>query len=224
MEASDREQTPPEPVAQEVTRRGLDERLKGLAPISALYAEHVHKYIAYAVAFMSLLVCIGVLGWTFRTSKLQERFIALDGSQTFHIGYASLDQSPVYHTSALMAAQAHYQRSPVGLDLPELAQAMYSRKAYDSLNSEVRAQVEDLRVRNIHQKPEISEIRALREREGIRFLEVRGELLRSGSFQGMPIAEAEPFAILFALQRNPNLGQRGQYPYVVVNYQVAEIR
>lgn len=209
---------------QQVIRKPLDKRLKGLAPINALYAEHIHKYIAYGVAVVSLMVAVFFVAWSFRISKMQERFIALDGSNTFHIGEASFNDIPLYQTTALLATQAHYQRSPIGLDLPELAEAMYSASAYEGLRAEVERNAEDFEIRNLHQKPEISQIRAMREREGLRFIEVRGNLIRSGNYNRLPISESEPFAILFAIQRNPNLGLRGQYPYIIANYRIATIQ
>jgi hypothetical protein len=211
-------------VTQTVHRKPLDKRLRGLAPINALYAEHIHKYIAYGVAVVSLMVSAGFIAWAFQVSKMQERFIALDGSNTFHIGHTSFNEIPLYQTTALLATQAHFQRSPIGLDLPELARSMYAASAYESLSRDVEAGQEDFEVRNLHQKPEISQIRAMREREGLRFIEVRGNLIRSGSFNRMAISESEPFAILFAIQRNPNLGQRGAYPYIVANYRIATIQ
>ena len=148
---------------------------------------------------------------------------AVDGSNTIHFG--PLDalniRSPVFQKTALNATQAALQRSPVGLDLPELAQAIFRADAYEHLQKDVTAQLPDLVARDLHLKPEISKITALAEKEGTRLIEVRGQWVGSGVFRNNAIAESPSFQLLIAIVENPNLGDANFAPFIVSDYRLS---
>ena len=228
-EASSSPEAPPEEEVKKTRARNTPHRSKEAdrLPINFLWAEHAQKWMAIALAVLSLAGASAFSYYTLKLSKEDMKVIVLDGSDTFHVGplESMHPRSPVFTRTALLAAQAHYQRSPAGLDLAELGRDIYEGPAFKKLEEDYKQQRADIEVRNIHQKPEIDQIRALRETpEGVRIIEVSGSLVRAGSFQGLSISESEKFAILFALVRNPRAGDRAAFPFVVMDFAYAEVR
>ncbi len=192
--------------------------------IGKLSSEHAKKNSAYLFAVACLVGCIVVLSLAVRSIKSEEKVFVLDESNTISIGHLHSLKNNVtlYQKIALVAAQAILQVSPIGLDLPEIAESLLSDKAYKKLCLEVNENLSHFKVKNLHQKPEIDVIETIKEIEGKKFVRVRGQLIRAGSFGGYPISESKEFVLVVAFIRNPKLSDRGQYPFIIADYMLKE--
>lgn len=192
------------------------------SPVGLLHSAQYRMYAGLGFGVFSLLFSLVFMFLTVQEMKSTERVFVIDPSNTIYTG--QLDKidlaSPVYERIALLATQSFYQRSPVGFDLPKLLQALYMPLAYDKAEVHLNSEIADIRTRNLHQKPEISRIDALRERGEIRIIRVTGQLIRSGSFEGVPLSESEPFRFIIALRPNENLAERGEFPFRVSDLKV----
>lgn len=168
------------------------------APVRAMASERFQKNIWAGVAVVSLLfgtVSPVLIAMHYeRVLNARQFMFAIDGANTIHSGPMERVnlQSQVLVTTAINAAQALLQRSPVGLDLPEMVSGLcfadprQPQSIVTKLNADVEAQMPDIKVRNLHQKPEIGKVTALSEKGGYRILEVRGQLIRAGNIEGRP--------------------------------------
>jgi hypothetical protein len=199
-------------------------------PVRALASDRAQKHVWAGVAIFSLVV--STLSPIFIINHFQQQMnerpyvFVLDAASTIHAGpmeRLSLS-SEIFSTTALHATQAALQRSPVGLDLPEIAKGMFTESALKKLEKDVEAQMPDIQARSLHQKPEISAVTALNEKAGFRTLEVKGQILRSGKIGGTALAEPSlPFQLLLLIKQNPKMSERGQYPFVVSDYKFRQI-
>lgn len=195
-----------------------------MSPISRLMSEHYQK-LAYLFGILCLIFAVVAQIITIKNVRQESKVFAIDGAGTIHVGLLEdlKSNSPLFENIALTATQVVFQRSPVGLDLLELQPHLFSELAIKKLNTDVTDQLEDLKARNLHQKPEISQIISLAEKKGVRYLQVKGTIVGAGSFQGVPITEAHEFKIFFALEANKNLSDKKRYPYIIADFTIKEM-
>jgi hypothetical protein len=182
--------------------------------------ESLHLWMIMG-GIVSLMAALTFVFLTLRQERIQPRVFAVDGGGTIMVGpleHLHLN-SPIFQTTALWAAKAILERSPVGLNLPEVASGILEPNVRQRVLDEIKLEAEDFRQRRIHQHPEVSRIEALAEREDeSRIIRLQGQLIRAANFGGMDDSEVVPFVLVLSLRPNPRLGQRGQYPFVVADY------
>lgn len=191
------------------------------SPVNLLAAEHQRAQFAVIIAVGALLVAVGVLIYALMREPGQPRVFVIDTVGNITVGPLEplTLQSPLFQTTALWATKAILERSPSGMNLPEIAEGVLTHAVLQRVRGEVQAEREHFRTRQIHQNPEINRIEALADREDdTRILRVTGQLIRAASFGGLDDSEAIPFILVLSLSPNPRLGQRGQYPFVVTDF------
>ncbi len=194
---------------------------RDFTPIRALASERRQKHLWQGVAIVSLLVGSTVpllIVSQYEAAKSRQPFVyVLDPQKGIHAGpMERLNlNSAIFSTTAINVTQAALQRSPVGLDLPEMVAGLFRADAAEKLKKDVEAQMPDIRARNLHQKPEITQIKALSENGGVRILEVNGQLIRAGSLDGTAISDPSmSFQLVIAVMENGRMNERGQYPFI----------
>jgi len=195
------------------------------SPISHFMAEHQQKKIAFAFGISCLVFTILAQVMTIKNMHREEKVFVIDGSDTLHIGPLEIisQKSPIFTTIALVATQVVFQRSPVGLDLSELMPHLFKEEAMKKLRVDVSEKLGELKAKNLHQKPEISQIKSLAEKDGTRILQVTGNLIGSGVFEGIPLLEAHKFKVTFAINPNKNLSEKKLYPFVIADFKINEL-
>lgn len=176
-----------------------------------------------SILSLAAVVAMGVFCYlTVESISGETKTVVIDGAGNFHVGYSdfvSLD-SPIFSQTAIIATQAALQVSKVGLNLDELAQEIFTKKAYERLVAQVESEKPELDAKNLHIKPEISLIEALAEKEGQRIIQVSGNLVVAGSYEDMPIAETIPFKCVYAIGPNPDLSEIRRFPYVINDFRI----
>lgn len=195
------------------------------APINSFLSEHQQKKFAFIFGISCLIFAIIAQVLTIKVLRHEAHVFVIDGAQNLHIGpLETLNSgSPLFQILALTATQIVFNRSPVGLDLKELKDHLFTDEAAKLLDQDVLNNLEALRSKNLHQKAEVAMIKTIAEKNGTRYLHVRGNILGSGVFEGMPIVESQKFQINFALKPNPKLSDQKMYPYLVADYQIQEL-
>ncbi len=202
------------------------------SPGSLFAAEHQQKWAAI-IALVAVLV-FAVLAQCYTVSRLtQTRLVfAVDGANTVHAGPLETlsPESSVIRISTILATEAAFQRSVTFLngsttdtsgadfDLPELVAGLFRADARKLLEADLHKVAPDIALRHLSQKVEIAEVLGLSQKAGNILVRVKGDLKRSGGFAGQPISESVPLTALFAFRENPRLDQRGQYPFIVVDF------
>lgn len=195
------------------------------SPISHFLAEHEQKKIAFIFGVSCLIFAIIAQILTVKNMTKEEKVFVIDGTNTLHIGPLEIlgDQSSIFTTIALTATQVIFQRSPVGLDLSELMTHLFKEEAIKKLNREIAEQIGELKAKNLHQKPEIAQIKFLAEKDGTRILQVTGNLIGLGSFEGNTLTEFHKFRITFAINPNKNLSENKLYPFIIADFNINEL-
>lgn len=186
--------------------------------ILRLFADH-----GWAARLWFIVAMIAI-GWTviqpfliisaFRT---QERVVILDEAGTFHVSpLLNFEDAGRLHISqALLACIALFQKNPNGFDYPELVEKMFLPDALVKAKEYQSAELTEFKAKQIHQKVEVFRVDVLQTRNNTVLVEVSGQLLRVGLFNGQSFAESPKFKARFTLARNPRLTQNGRYPMAV---------
>jgi hypothetical protein len=203
------------------TQADPGEKDKSGLPIRQAIVFKREKNFWQLATFLSLIGAIATILY-FRAEEGKKPFVyVVDGAGTIHFGPLEVlnPTSSVYTTTALWAAQAFFQRSPVGFDLPELISAYYRTDAADKAKADLKAQMPAIAAESMHLKPEISSIQFIKESGKIAIMRVRGQIIRAGSLTEQEMRRpALPFVLNLAIVPNPRLGQKDTVPFVVSDF------
>jgi hypothetical protein len=210
----------PVPILSEIKRP------KAAPTVLRLFAEHgwaarvwfVIAVLAVAAAFIQPFFIIAA----FRT---QERVVILDETGTYHISpLLNFEDATKLQTSqTLLACVALLEKNPNGFDYPELLAKMYLPDALNQAKTLQSQQADELKAKQIHQKVEVFRLDVLQTRNDQVLVEVTGQLIRVGLFNGEPFTEASKFRAQFTLLRNPNLTANGRFPLAVWKFQFEQL-
>lgn len=168
---------------------------------------------------LSLGVCLSALCVSFlivRAGRATEHILVLDPQGNILAGpvEALASSQGFFHTSALCATNAALQRSGAGFDLYELLRLYFGPRAMQKLEDDLHARIDDMRRRNLQQKPVVESVASPVVAGDARLVEVRGRLVTVGAFGGQSFYQEPAFVLLLTYRRNPNLGQAGAYPWL----------
>lgn len=154
--------------------------------------------------------------------RTQERVVILDEAGTFHVSpILNFEDATQLHTSqTLLACLALFQRNPTGFDYPDILEKIFLPEALEQARDSQSKELPEFKAKQIHQKVEIFKIDILQTRNDQVLVEVSGQLLRVGIFNGQSFTESPKFKARFTLARNPNLTANGRYPMAVWKYSV----
>jgi hypothetical protein len=188
-----------------------------------MFADHGWAARMWFAMAMVLLLAVFIQPFALIAAlRTRERVVILDEAGTFHVSpLLNFEEATQLHTSqTLLACLALFQKNPTGFDYPDILEKMFLPEALEQAKAENARELPELKAKQIHQKVEIFKIDILRTRDDEVLVEVRGQWLRVGLFNGQPFTESPPFKARFTLARNPNLAANGRYPMAVWNYSV----
>ena len=152
----------------------------------------------------------------------QERVVILDEAGTFHVSplLNFEDANRLHISQALLACIALFQRNPNGFDYPELLEKMFLPDALAKAKEYQSNELPEFKAKQVHQKVEVFRIDVLQTRNDVVLVEVAGQLLRVGVFNGQSFTESPKFKARFTLARNPRLTQNGRYPMAIWQFNI----
>ncbi|MFA6714551.1 MAG: hypothetical protein WC082_06785 [Victivallales bacterium] len=152
------------------------------------------------------------------------RLIVIDGRNSYHITeYADKERlTQLYEYTARLAMDALWMRNPNGLDRPALFDEMYAGKARDKALDILKDDMTNFGARDVHQKVEILRIRVLEADSRKSFVEIEGQLLRSGLEDGRRESSVVKFDVTMSLSVNFDLGKNALYPFIVTDFTYKE--
>ncbi len=186
------------------------------------------------LAALSMAFAVAAPFLTISAMKQKEKVVILDPSGTLIyaplLGFEEAGNLHAYHVR--LACLALLQRNPVGPDLPDLLKRLYledpARKKAAAL---YKAQNPEFKEKQIHQKVEVTKIdildtRKINDGAGKSYeavsVKVEGNLIRTGTIQGMEFREPATVGIEFLFIRNPDLLGNGRLPLVVQDFTYTE--
>lgn len=153
--------------------------------------------------------------------RTRERVVVMDGSGTFSIA-PTLDfqeATRVHEELALWATYALFSQNPNGFDMPELLDKLFLDEALKHARSLYAEASKEFQEKDIHQKVEVFEIKILETREEQVFAQVKGQLIRTGNFEGKTFVEDPEFTLTLVLHRNPNMLDNKRFPLAVTSFE-----
>ena len=156
--------------------------------------------------------------------RTRERVVILDETGTYHISpLLNFEDATKLHTSqTLLACIALFERNPNGYDYPDILEKMFLPDALNQAKALLSQQRAEFQAKQIHQKVEIFKIDILKTRNDQVLVEVEGQSIRVGIFNGQPFTESPTFKARFTLLRNPNLTSNGRFPLAVWQFDIQQ--
>ena len=146
--------------------------------------------------------------------------IVLDAAGSIHDGrLMSFREAKALHLQqATLATQAFLNRTPLDFDNPDLLSSLFSAEALAKAKAHLAQDASERAAKQLHQKVEIDKIDLLQTRDDLLLVDVRGQLIRNGSFLGQPFSEGVRFRLRLRMTRNPNLGLNARFPTLVTDF------
>jgi len=191
------------------------------SPVDILASSDLQKNIAFFFGFGCLIFACTFVFLSIRELKKTEHVFAIDGAQTVHIGPLEINESSssFFQNLCLLATQVALQRSPSGLDMIEFSTYLFSEPALKKIQSHLSGKIEELKYKNLHQKPEIKGLKIFQMKNGVRQFYISGSIISAGVLDSIPIVESEEFSIFIFVIRNPKINEQGMYPYIINDIQ-----
>lgn len=170
--------------------------------------------IGYAVVCPYLII---------KANRVRERVVVLDGAGGYHVSplLGFEEAAKLHEQHALLACLALYSRNPSGPDQPELLEKLFLAEAAGQAQMEIAAGAEEFAAKRLHQKAEVLKLTVLETSEKLVLVQVEGQLVRSGVFQGQVFNEAPAFRVRLTFVRNPDLAANGRFPLAVWKYETS---
>lgn len=186
-------------------------------PVDILASPILHKRIAFFFGVSCLIFTICAQYFYLRELKKPERVFVIDGSRNLHIGPTETltSDSAFFENLCVLGTQCIFLRSPSGLDMSDFLNCLFSENSCQKIASDLQRDIDDIKARNLHQKPEISQIKIFKENDGTRQFYIQGNLISAGSIDSIPVSESIPFQILFLITQNSKMSERATYPYLI---------
>jgi hypothetical protein len=126
----------------------------------------------------------------------------------------------LHQAQAEIATLCLFQRSPNGPEYEDRMSNLFGPEAFHKAKDLIDAERDEFRLKSLHQKVEIAEIKVLRVRGNAVLVSIKGQLLRTGAFESKPFVEALGFGLEMRFLRNPNMAANGYYPSIVQAFDV----
>jgi hypothetical protein len=171
--------------------------------------------------------------FTVMAMRAREKVVILDPGGTLIyaplLGLEEAGELHAYHVR--LACLALLQRHPLGPDLPDLLKRLYLEPARKKAAAMYLARNSEFKEKQIHQKVEVTKIdildtRQLKDGSGHSYeavsVRTEGNLIRTGTLNGMEFREPVKFSMEFLFIRNPDLLGNGRLPLVVQDFKYKE--
>ena len=154
--------------------------------------------------------------------KSRERIIIMDESGTFHVSplLQFEESAPMHDYLISVATNALLSRGPKGADNPPLQKQVFLDKAYKKILTFYNEDAEHFANKRIHQKVEIKSIKVLKTSEKTVLAQIRGQLIRIGTFESRNFTDTKDFSLQMTLYRNPRMSANGRLPLAVLNWAI----
>lgn len=203
-------------------------KLPTLNAVNAITNNHIAAKLWMNIATVCLVAAIAAPYLTTLALKQQEKVVVIDPAGT--ILYSPLlafrEAGQLYAYQAKLTCLALLERNPSGPDHLELLQKLCEQNAREQAQQIIKSQAQYFTDKQIHQKVEIGNIdilstRKLKAAGGHSYdswiVRARGNLIRIGAFEGLPIEEPRAFTLDIEFIRNPDIVGNGLFPLLVRN-------
>lgn len=199
---------------------------KTLNPTRVFVDKDRTAFLWFCVAVLAVLFAAAQPYYLINKFKQRERVVIVDPAGTYYVSpLLDFQEAKEFHAQqSTLAAMAFLERNPKGFDSSELLKQMFLKYAYDKALKQIGTEADELKSKQLHQKPEIAKIDILETREDFVMTQVTGQLVRTGIFEQKAFTEAIPFKLAFKMRRNPDMTKNGRFPTAVSDFKYEPAR
>lgn len=156
------------------------------------------------------------------TAKDEKSAVLIVGDSSYSMGKLQdfADANTLHMEQAEIATLCLLQRSPLHADLRKRLDLLYAKEAHKKALKMFQSEGAEFQLKGFHQKVEISDTQILRARGNKVLALARGQLLRTGVFEGKLINETLSFELQMDFVANPDISTNGYYPSLVTNFEL----
>ena len=183
-------------------------------------------FLWFWVAVLAVLFAAAQPYYLIQKFKQRERVVIIDPAGTYYVSpLLDFQEAKDFHAQqSTLAAMAFLERNPKGFDNPELLKQVFLKYAYEKAQKQIFTEAEELKSKQLHQKPEVAKIDILETREDFVMTQVTGQLIRTGIFEQKAFSESIPFKLAFKMRRNPDMTKNGRFPTAVSDFKYEPAR
>ncbi len=183
-------------------------------------------FLWFCVAVLAILFAAAQPYFLIQKFKQRERVVIVDPAGTYYVSpLMDFQEAKDFHAQqSTLAAMAFLERNPKGFDNPELLKQVFLKYAYEKAQKQSFAEADELKSKQVHQKPEVAKIDILETREDFVMTQVSGQLIRTGIFEQKAFSESIPFKLAFKMRRNPDMTKNGRFPTAVSDFKYEPAR
>jgi hypothetical protein len=183
-------------------------------------------FLWFCVAVLAILFAAAQPYFLIQKFKQRERVVIVDPAGTYFVSpLMDFQEAKDFHAQqSTLAAMAFLERNPKGFDNPELLKQVFLKYAYEKAQKQSFAEADELKSKQVHQKPEVAKIDILETREDFVMTQVSGQLIRTGIFEQKAFSESIPFKLAFKMRRNPDMTKNGRFPTAVSDFKYEPAR
>lgn len=173
----------------------------------------------FGVSFVLAIICVIQPYMIMSLNKIQEKIVIMDETNMFHVAPVTgmTDAKKLHFYIATLAAKSLFDRSPAGVDNPVMLEQIYIEPSLGYARKIIEEESNEFTVKSMHQKAEIGEINILQTDDNRVLMQVRGQLVRTGTYKNQMFTDSLSFDIGLTLFRNTRLTSNGRLPYAVYN-------
>ncbi len=183
-------------------------------------------FLWFCVAVLAIIFAAAQPYFLIQKFKQRERVVIVDPAGTYYVSpLMDFQEAKDFHAQqSTLAAMAFLERNPKGFDNPELLKQIFLKFAFEKAQKQGFAEADELKSKQVHQKPEVAKIDILETREDFVMTQVTGQLVRTGIFEQKAFSESIPFKLAFKMRRNPDMTKNGRFPTAVSDFKYEPAR
>jgi hypothetical protein len=196
------------------------------SPLYIISHSTVSARFWFFVACCFAILCAIIPQFTIASMKQKEKVVILtpDGSVLYSPALGFSEQGALQEYEAKLAALSILQRNPNGQDLPEISKIEFIKPAKEKVKQLIESQAAEFKEKNIHQKCEVTKVLILDTQSLVDQnknsyetykVQVKGNLIREGSLNGLAFHEPYSFEMDLVFLRNPNIISSNMMPLVL---------
>ena len=199
---------------------------RSLNPTRVFVDKDRTAFLWFCVAVLAIIFAAVQPYFLIQKFKQREHVVIVDPAGTYYVSpLLDFQEAKDFHAQqSTLAATAFLERNPKGYDNPELLKQVFLKYAYEKAQKQIMAEAEELKSKQLHQKPEVAKIDILETREDFVMTQVTGQLIRTGIFEQKAFSESIPFKLAFKMRRNPDMTKNGRFPTAVSDFKYEPAR
>lgn len=199
---------------------------KAMNPTRVFVDKDRTAFLWFCVAVLAVIFAAAQPYYLIAKLKQRERVVIIDPAGTYYVSpLLDFQEAKDFHAQqSTLAAMAFLERNPKGFDSPELLKQSFLKYAYEKALRQIGTEADELKSKQLHQKPEVAKIDILETREDFVMTQVTGQLVRTGIFEQKAFSESIPFKLAFKMRRNPDMTRNGRFPTAVSDFKYEPAR